>query len=70
MKKLLLILFISLGFMVSANAEICDEDPTVQTRNGEVFLPNKTRSQSVTEVKKTFSFPAQAEFPAFDRGVD
>jgi len=43
MKKLLPILFLSLGLIGNSYAEICDEESSIQKRNGIVFLPNKTK---------------------------
>jgi antitoxin component YwqK of YwqJK toxin-antitoxin module len=42
MKKLLLLLLLSVGFVGLANADICDESSKVQDRNGVLFLPNQT----------------------------
>ena len=42
MKKLLLLLLLSLGFVSTSYAEICDESSKVQDRNGVLFLPNQT----------------------------
>ena len=42
MKKFLLTLFFSIGLIGNSYAEICDEESSVQKRNGVVFLPNKT----------------------------
>jgi uncharacterized protein len=43
MKKLLLLLLLSVGFVSTSYAEICDESSKVQDRNGVLFLPNQTK---------------------------
>ena len=46
MKKILIGLLISFGFINSSFAEICDEASNIQDRNGVLFLPNQTNPYS------------------------
>ena len=46
MKKLIIGILISFGFVNTSFAEICDEASNIQDRNGVLFLPNQTKPYS------------------------
>ena len=46
MKKLIIGILISFGFVNTSFAEICDEASNIQDRNGFLFLPNQTKPYS------------------------